>query len=226
MLQSIEKYKKYLSDKKVQKAIAKAQEKIEKHQLSIERKKTLALQKIKDDINAKYEKQHARFLRKSNEQLEKVIRRSIKLKPLKKKELSMKQKAFKEFQLYCRISRANSRWYVTMVDNLKDVHYTECQWWHFYPKHNYPHIAFNQLNCRPISRQCNRMQGDNVWERWRDNLVLITGKMPVLGLDELASDKDAKNQIFHNTYYREQYEYYKARNDEEKKRLWKYVKKV
>lgn len=63
------------------------------------------------------------------------------------------------------------------------------------------------------------MQGDNVGERRRDNLVLTIGKMPVLELDKLASDKDAKNQIFHNTYYREQYEFYKAKNEVEKMRL-------
>lgn len=226
MLDAIEKYKKYKSDKKVQKAITKAQEKIARHQLSIERKKILALQKSQDDVNIKYEKQRARFLRRSNEQLEKVIRRYINVKPLKKREVSMKQKAFKEFQLYCRISRADDRWYITMVDNLKKVHYTECQWGHFYPKHNYPHIAFSAINCRPISRQCNKMQWDNVGERWRDNLVLMIGKMPVIELDELAGDKDAKNQIFHNTYYREQYEFYKAKNAIEKRRLWKYIKKL
>lgn len=109
MLDAIEKYKKYKSDKKVQKEIAKAQKKIEKHRNRIEAKKILALQKSQDDINSKYEKQHARFLRRSNEQLEKVIRRSINLKPLRERELSMKQKAYREFQLYCRISRADSR---------------------------------------------------------------------------------------------------------------------
>lgn len=226
MLDVIAKYKKYKSDKKVAKEIDKAQKKIEKHRLSIEAKKITALQKLKDDINAKYEKQHARFVSRSNKQLEKVVRRAIWRKPLKKKEKSMKQKAFAEFQLYARISRAYSRWYVTMVDNLKRVHYTECQWWHFYPKPNYPHIAFNPLNCRPISRQCNRMQGDNIGDRWRDNLVLLIGKMPMLELDSLARDKDLKSRVLDNTYYREQYELYKAKNELERKRLWEYAKKL
>lgn len=117
MLSSIDKYKKYLSDKKVQKQIEKAQKKIEKHQLSIEAKRERAIQKSKDDIMSKYEKQQARFLSRANRELEKQIRKAIGRKPLKKKERSMKQKALAEFQKYCKLARCNVKTgLLTLVD--------------------------------------------------------------------------------------------------------------
>jgi len=203
MLPSIEKYKKYKSDKKVQKEI-------EKHQLSIEAKRTRALQKCKDDIMSKYEKQQARFNSRANRQLEKKIRQVIWRKPLKKKEPSMKQKAFREFQLLMRLVNADDDGHVTLVDTGQRVHYTKCDAGHYYPKKNYPHLAFEGINCYPISKNTNKLQGDNVGIRWREQLLNRIGQEEMDKLDALANDQKAKSEVLDNNYYRKMYDWFKV----------------
>lgn len=214
-MKALEKYQKFLSDKKVQKQIEKAHKKIEKHQFSIEQKKTVALQKSKEDIMSKYEKQHARFLSKANRELEKQIRKAIWRNPLKKKERSMKQKAFAEFQKYCRLVRCNPKtWLLTLIDTWETVKRNDkkVNAWHYYPKHNFPHFAFSLLNCRPISRQCNRMQGDNVGLRRRPQLLAVIWTNRLAELESEAENKLLKNEIRDNNYYQQQYDKYHTLN--------------
>lgn len=215
MLSSIDKYKKYLSDKKVQKQIEKAQKKIEKHQLSIEAKRERAIQKSKDDIMSKYEKQQARFLSRANRELEKQIRKAIGRKPLKKKERSMKQKALAEFQKYCKLARCNVKTgLLTLVDTGEVVKWNDkkVNAWHYYPKHNYPHLAFDLDNCRPISRMTNKLQGDNVGLRRRPQLALAMGSMNINRLDDRAKGKKAENVIYDNNFYNTMYSQLKELN--------------
>lgn len=84
----------------------------------------------------------------------------------------LKSKAFSQFQLRCRLSRANKDLKVRCIDIQQRRHYKECQGWHYYGKFNNPRLAFDPLNCRPITKETNKAQGDQEWLLRKDNLIL------------------------------------------------------
>lgn len=132
----------------------------------------------------------------------------------------IKQKAYTEIQKYARLLRANSKGMVKLADTWQRVHRTKAQWWHIYSKKNYPQLAFNILNIRPITSNTNRIQWESTWE-WRYN-VLDKDDLEIL--HEVSEDKEKKNTVMWSQYYQDMYELYREKNKEQEKRLWKYYK--
>jgi len=71
---SLEKWKKYKDEKKINSKIIKAQKQIEKHRMSIQRKKILELEKFRNDRELVYEKKLARIVKAKQRQLDTFIR--------------------------------------------------------------------------------------------------------------------------------------------------------
>jgi hypothetical protein len=96
------------------------------------------------------------------------------------------------------------------------MHWNACQWGHMYPKHNFPQLAFDIDNIRPISPRWNKKQADNIAD-WIDNTPLTNDAKNTL--KAISEDKYLKTQTKDNTFYRWQYEKYKALNIIEQIRL-------
>jgi hypothetical protein len=101
---SIEKRKKYKSDKKIKSEIEKRQKQIEKQKLSIERKKLLAIEKFTTAQTLKSEKKIARIIKNKQRKLDIFIRKEKNLKPLKNKE-NVKLRAKKAKAEICKYSK-------------------------------------------------------------------------------------------------------------------------
>ena len=102
----------------------------------------------------------------------------------------IKQKAFWYFQKYCRLLRADRQWMVRLLDTGELVHYTKAQWWHFYSKHNHPNLAFESINCRPISAMGNKLQWDQPWYYRKENLIERIWIEKFDDLEELSKETD------------------------------------
>ena len=74
----------------------------------------------------------------------------------------VRNKAYKYFQMYIRLLRADNDGYLTLACSGKRVLRTKCNAGHIYSKHYYPHIAFNIENCYPISAMTNKIQGASI----------------------------------------------------------------
>jgi hypothetical protein len=96
-------------ERDIQKSFNFMNKSIEKHKVSLEQKKQIAIEKYKVDITSRYEKQHARFEKQRQKTLDRNIRKIQGKKPLKKNVaiVKRKQKAFSEIQGYSKLSRAN-----------------------------------------------------------------------------------------------------------------------
>lgn len=117
---------------------------------------------------------------------------------------SVREKAFEVFQKCMRLLRADDQWYVLLMDTKQKVLRTECDGWHYFPKHNYPSIAFDEDNCRPISKRWNKQQWDQEWLLWKDNLIEEIGIRSFERLEEKKlKDKWIKRD---RKYYEQQLE--------------------
>jgi len=218
-------FSKYKDDKRIQKEIIKRQETIEKARNRWSEKVQKEIEKSKNDILARNEKQLARFEKKQRIQAEKKTRDIVWLKQTKKtiKRTSdsvkyWRSKAYREFQLYARLIRVNSRWMCKLWCNPSYSrttwyeHREKTQWWHIYSKHNYPHLAFYLPNCRPILARENKRQWDSIADR-QDSVL---SKQEQEWLADMAYDAtpEQKKQYQTKEYYQEQYEKYKALNVE------------
>ena len=84
-MDTLEKYDKYKSDKKLAKIIDKAKKSIEKRQLSLERAKLEKLQKIKVALSTKNDRKLTKYTNTKQRRLDNQIRLVKWKKPLKQK---------------------------------------------------------------------------------------------------------------------------------------------
>ena len=217
-------FEKYKEDKRIQKEIEKRKKTIEKARLRQQEKIRLAIEKAKNNIITRNERQLARFEKKQRTQAEKKARELLgkkqTKKTLKRSSDSVKyrrEKAYKQFQLYARLARSLSNWIIHTWP-CQFAHYKITQWWHIYSKHNFPHIAFYLPNCRPISSRENKRQGDSIADR-QDSVL---DKQEQQALADMAYDitNEHKEKYRTKEYYKEQYEKYKQLNKKELERLW------
>lgn len=175
-----------------------------------------------DKVQKLYDKKLERRLRKINriykERQTNLIKQKVYHKVVVKKEniRKIKQEAFKQVQKYAKLSRLLEWWMLLQVDTWNIVPLKKCQWWHIYWKKNFPHMAFKELNIRPISSRCNKAQGDMV--AWWIEKTWMTKKQ-IKRLKNLSEDREAKNRVLCWDFYREQYAKYKKLNDKIEQRL-------
>ena len=110
-----------------------------------------------------------------------------------------KKEAFRLVQLLARLLRSDNKWMLRLVDTGKLVHYKKAQWWHFFSKHNHPNLAFEIMNIRPISAISNKLQWDQPWYYWKENLLAIIGEDNYTILE--AMSKEPKGEIRRKDYY-------------------------
>lgn len=177
------------------------------------------------NINIRYDKKLEKRLSKiareyDNRKSEKRFKVYWKVIKTKLPTLSkMKNKALSEIQLYAKLIRAwTEMWLPTvyLVDKKAATHISQSvNWWHVYGQRNYPHMAFEIDNIRPISWFSNKMQGDQI-AQWKVNLPEdIQDK-----LQAMSDNKSAKNELRNHTFYQNIIDKYKKLNEIEQKRLW------
>ena len=110
-----------------------------------------------------------------------------------------KSEAFRLVQLLARLLRSDNKWMLRLVDTGKLVHYKKAQWWHFFSKYNHPNLAFEIMNIRPISAISNKLQWDQPWYYWKENLIAIIGEDNYTILE--AMSKEPKGEIRKKDYY-------------------------
>lgn len=134
--------------------------------------------KIKEKMETKAKKKVAQKL-KLEEKAYKLAIKCIKdgtlPEPVKKAPTlwDYKAKAFKLVQLLARLLRSDDKGMLRLVDTGKPAHYKQAQWWHYFSKFNHPNLAFEIMNIRPISAISNKLQWDQPWYYWKDNLLAI-----------------------------------------------------
>lgn len=167
------------------------------------------LQRRLNQINKQYNQR--KINKKKEIKWQKIVKKSV-------KEKSWKKKAFEAIQYLSKIARADWDWLVLQRDTMKVVHWAECQWWHIFPKKNYPHMAFLLDNIWPISQWWNYKQLDNIWyERWFNTWI---GMKRLAELEEMSKDKLAKNRIITEFDYMWYYQKAVDMINIEEKRLW------
>jgi len=217
---------KFKEKQKIEKAADKLSKKMQKRSISIKKQYEELRAKQIAKINFKYDKKLGKRLNKLvSEYDKKRIREKKKIlgkeakavMPTKKK---MKDKALEEIQRYAKLSRAGitSDWvFINIWDKSTPaiVELTKhVNWWHVYGQKNFPHMAFEIDNIRPISWFSNKMQGDQI-AQWKVNLPMdIQNRLEIL-----AADKESKNQIRDHKFFQDIIDKYKALNEIEYKRL-------
>ena len=110
-----------------------------------------------------------------------------------------KAKAFKLVQLLARLLRSDDKGMLRLVDTGKPAHYKQAQWWHYFSKFNHPNLAFEIMNIRPISAISNKLQWDQPWYYWKENLLAIIGIDQYTILEALS--KEPKWDLRKKDYY-------------------------
>lgn len=182
--------------------------------------------KSTDKVKMYYIQRAEKALKKKLKREEKDFKTALKLfknPTYEKKELHLsfrdiKKMAFDKFQLYCRLSRCDKNQMLRLIDTWEFVHYKKAQWWHYFSKFNYPWIAFEIINCRPITQKTNRIQWDQEWLYWKENLIKTIWIDNFEMLIELSNQKTW--QIYDYNYYHEKYNHFDKLVIWEKKRLW------
>lgn len=221
-MKTIDQNKKYKEKQRIEKSKKKLEEKLQKR-LESEKLKYDALKANNiAKITSRYDKKLELRLKKiAREYDRKRIneKKKIQGKEVKKKEpKNMKSKALAEIQKYAKLSRAYLDWDKIMI-YLYDKKITveldkKVNWWHCYPQRNYPQLAFEVNNIRPISARWNKTQADNI-AFWKINLP----RAVEITLDEIAKKKILKNQIMDHRFYQDIIDKYKKLNAVEKERL-------
>lgn len=171
-----------------------------------------AIEKEKNKIQKKRIRTLVRRLRDEEKKYKNAIKelktgKTQALPPKKQTTTKIKGKAYASFQLYCRLLRADKDGMVRLLDTGKLVHYSKSQWGHYRSKHNHPNLGFEVMNCRPISPLGNKMQWDQPWYYWRDELInRIWQEM----YDHLEMQAKKHDTIIRDRRYRE--EQYKIRH--------------
>ena len=194
-MDSLEKYREYKDNKKIQNIISKKKEELEKRKVSLEEKKQENIKLYAEKQSIKYEKLLRKIEKNKLRELDKQVRKVAGKKPLKKKmpsEAKRKEKAYQQFQKFCKLIRMDKYGYVVLADTWEKVFWNKCQWWHYYSKRNYPQLAFELDNVHPITWITNRLQWDNTWVRWKDWIIKVIGINRYNDLEDISLDKWAK----------------------------------
>ena len=176
--------------------------------------------KIANANKCEREKRHA--IAEFEKQIKKGIEttkfwnRSIKIKGKKSITKSM---AKEEFQLRCKISRANDDWIVEEITTWKRVHWRETQWWHFVSA-SINQTCFDENNVRPQFWRSNKQMSQwdskalKIKAEYRKNLVKKIGEEAVQNLERV--EKYWKNALIKSwrTLFSEIYKKYQKLNDE------------
>ena len=216
---SIDKYAEYKDNKKVQKIIAKKNIEREKRKISLEEKKQERIKKHIEQQSIRFDKQLRRIEKIKLWELDKHVRKIVNKKALKPKRLGdakKKQQAYREVQKYSKLSRADKYWYVTLADTWKRVFWSNCQWWHYYSKYNYPQLSFDLNNIHPITATTNRLQWDNTWTRRKGWFIKAIGKQAFSELEMMSNNRTLKFQCKDRDrqFYDEMYQKYKKLNED------------
>lgn len=147
--------------------------------------------------------------------------RSISIPHNKKQKTIWKSQAKEEFQLYCKISRADENGIVEEITTGKKVHRRETQWGHFVTA-SINATCFNENNVRPQFWWSNEAMSRwdkraiEIKEQYRKNLIKKIWKEAVEELEYM--EKYWKNQTlissFWKSFFKEIYEKYKRQNDQ------------
>lgn len=205
MTKTIDFWKKYKEDKKIQKLKKDADNKILKAKNLMQNKMKEKIEKLKSQTEEKYERKIKRLEKNKLLRAEKKARKLLGKKQTIKSENStesfkyLKAQAFYRFQMRSKLLRTDENWYVVCLDNW------EKRFWigdwvdggHIYSKHNYPQLAFDILNCRPITKRANKKQGDTIGTRFP--------KMKET-LEPIAKDESLKNIKKDRQYYKQKLE--------------------
>lgn len=229
-MKSIQINDEYKIQKKKEKIQKIYEERIGKQKEALDKKKHDLILESQSKIEEKYNKKLKQIESKKKKELENKLRLLEWKKPLKKNMPSkwkistkMKQKAFAMFQLWCRIARSDMNWYVTLLDTWEVVKYDDskkCNAWHYYWKKNFPHMAFIEDNCRPISPRMNKLQWEMTWLQWREWLLLAIWDIWLKRLDIISHDLLDKNTVRQFDYYNSKYEQYSTLVEIEKHKRW------
>lgn len=196
-----------------------------KKQAELEKRKQKRLDLIEKNKKKAIEEVERRYTRKAEIKIKKIeksvkdnYRKTIEKlvwktpKPKKQSIKKIKQKAKDEFCKFCKISRADGYGYVITMDTKQRKHRTETVGWHLRPFQNYPQLAFEVDNCRPITQGTNRRQADSFWEERSQNVENELTIEKFMFMKKLARDKQLKNIKRDSKYYNDLYEYYKREN--------------
>ena len=177
-----------------------------------------------DKVLEKYTKKLERRLARIEKQYESKKTRQIKVKVYKKEvkvkqptDVKIKQLAYTTYQLWRKMSLADKDGMVLLADNKGMCHYTKCVAGHIYSKHNNKHMAFLDINVRPITTDTNRVQGTAPWIYRACNVL---NAQELVYLKTLSDNKLKKNDLLDRNYYQTMYEIYSERLKVEEKRLW------
>lgn len=222
---SLEVNEKYKQEQKIQKTKELLEEKLNKRRKSEQVKYSALKEKRVAQINIQYDKKLEKSLSKLEKKYKfktidtrkKILNQKVKFRwP---SDAKIKQKAFNMFQSYCRLKRANHNLRVILMDTGASKWYQGCDGWHFYPKHNYPHLAFEVDNCRPISKRMNKRQWDMIWYEWSERLIQEIGILRYNELEQIANDPFIKNIVRDRKYYQEKLDKYTLLKQQELERL-------
>ena len=131
--------------------------KVEKELLKWDKK----IQKAKDTKLRKIEREH-------------LWKKQLKKDTTKKRDkvTANKHMAFTLFQLWCRVKDSDEYGQVRPIDKPNELmHYRDVDWWHYYPKSLYPHLAFNTDNCFPQTKYSNKKLWQNIMYEFKDEVI-------------------------------------------------------
>lgn len=168
-----------------------------------EKKKQEAIEKLKDQYDRKKQNNESKINKLYKTKLNNE-KRKIKWKEVKETRSikAIKKKAFHEFQR-AMVELNQSDWKVFVFDKLTWVDVNKAVWWHIYSKFNYPHLAFDENNCRPITNYTNRIQ----WTLcWLDIRPEVKRKLWHNGVDNLK--RKAENKELEQEYIKLQRNYW------------------
>ncbi|HCB51686.1 TPA: hypothetical protein DEP21_03885 [Patescibacteria group bacterium] len=107
---------------------------------------------------------------------------------------------------------------ILIVDKMIEVELTrKVNAGHCYPQRNYPQLAFDIRNVRPISNWENKKQADTIGN-WVVNIPKETQKY-LKKKSEDKENKEEKNKLRDVNYFIDMYNLYHEKNKKEKERL-------
>lgn len=201
---------KLTSKQQIFKEEKKAQDKTNRLEYSLKLKKQKLIETSQkkalvdiEKINTKINNERKRKLKKIEADKEKNIKNVNREEKGKKKVVYKKKpkwlkyykdKAITVFQLYIRLRDCDNKWYGRMIDTKERRRYNGCQWWHFFPKHNYPQLIFNEDNVHAQTGEWNYRQMDKIGLFYEKNIIEKIGQERYDKLREIARDDIAKEQ--------------------------------
>jgi len=221
-MNSLEQSKKNKAKEKIQKLADKLQEKLNKQEVSLRLKyealRDLKVQEITNLYEKKLEKQLKKTIRKYEDKRIKEKKLILWQKPKARKEKIWKVKllAYKLYQYVRKLSLADKKWFVTLADTGKRVHRSECVAGHIYSKSWNGHMAFLDMNVRPITSNTNRIQWTSPWIFRAKNVL---SEIDLVILEEMTKNKKKKNEIRDTNYYNKMIDKYKIEAIKQEERL-------